>query len=455
MAGIWYHTKGNHVDDVLAETALFITQMEREQTMKISTLKYFLVLAISINIALTLILVNRLSHNINDASPQDAVSWGLDGFLNKYNHESNSTSGVDPKSYGVQYYLQSWGQNFRAKAKAIVDDQLKYVESAKAYGFTVRFPSDDKIDYTPVNNSNSTINSISACILVNDENPRLPEWLAYHYQNLPLRSLVVTIDPNSRYHPFEILSRWRSMGMDIEIWDQSVYLATVHLRTHGKCDATISAKKCHWKHRTRQTRFISRCLLEYKKRGGKWVLLTDVDEYLVFNQIHDDDPAVKNGGDGVDPIAPRRRLPSLQRGITILDVLEKELRQIQKQGNVPTKLKDSPSMSSLLSGPCISIPRILFGSRESTLESNWTPMAPHPFKDDDFVTLRYRWHTERGAFNGNKYPKTLIDVTRVSEEDIGIKAPSIHNPIEKYCIPDPPHYSLSLFRVVSLVFRSE
>jgi len=74
-------------------------------------------------------------------------------------------------------------------------------------------------------------------------------------------------------------------------------------------------------------------------------------------------------------------------------------------------------------------------------------MAPHPFNDEDFVTLRYRWHTERGAFNGNKYPKTLIDVTRVSEEDIGIKAPSIHNPIEKYCIPDPPHYSLSLFRV--------
>eukprot|EP00970_Alexandrium_tamarense_P016130 scaffold6184_cov62-Alexandrium_tamarense.AAC.1 len=32
---------------------------------------------------------------------------------------------------------------------------------------------------------------LSACLLVNDENPRLPEWLAYHYQMLPLRSLIV------------------------------------------------------------------------------------------------------------------------------------------------------------------------------------------------------------------------------------------------------------------------
>ncbi len=179
------------------------------------------------------------------------------------------------------------------------------------------------------------------------------------------------------------------------------------------------------------------------------MLLTDVDEYLVFNQIHDDDPAVTNGENGGDPIAPRRRLPSLQRGITVLDVLENELGRIPQHDNVPTKLKDPSSMSSLLSGPCIPIPRILFGSRESISDSNWTPMAPHPFKDEDFVTLRYRWHTKRGEFNGNKYPKTLIDVTRVSEDDIGIKAPSIHNPIEKYCIPDPPHYSLSLFRVVS------
>lgn len=37
---------------------------------------------------------------------------------------------------------------------------------------------------------------MSACLLVKDENNNLPEWIAYHYHNLPLRYLVVAVDPN-------------------------------------------------------------------------------------------------------------------------------------------------------------------------------------------------------------------------------------------------------------------
>ena len=66
---------------------------------------------------------------------------------------------------------------------------------------------------------------ISACLLVNDENPRLPEWIAYHYQILPLRSLIVAVDPASRSSPAEILDRWKNiMGLDVQIWEEKKYM---------------------------------------------------------------------------------------------------------------------------------------------------------------------------------------------------------------------------------------
>jgi hypothetical protein len=65
---------------------------------------------------------------------------------------------------------------------------------------------------------------LSACLLVNDENPRLPEWLAYHYHVLPLRSIIVAVDPVSRHQPNEILYRWPRMGMEVEIWQDIDYL---------------------------------------------------------------------------------------------------------------------------------------------------------------------------------------------------------------------------------------
>lgn len=65
---------------------------------------------------------------------------------------------------------------------------------------------------------------LSACLLVNDENPRLPEWLAYHYHVLPLRSVIVAVDPVSKHQPDDILNRWPRMGMDVEIWQDHNYL---------------------------------------------------------------------------------------------------------------------------------------------------------------------------------------------------------------------------------------
>ena len=50
-----------------------------------------------------------------------------------------------------------------------------------------------------------------------DDNHFLIEWLAYHYHVMPLRRLIVLVDPNSKTTPEPILNRWRDR-MDITIW---------------------------------------------------------------------------------------------------------------------------------------------------------------------------------------------------------------------------------------------
>ena len=82
---------------------------------------------------------------------------------------------------------------------------------------------------------------LSACLLVNDENPRLPEWLAYHYHILPLRSLIVAVDPASRSSPKSILDRYNnSLMMDVTIWNDDDYLPMKDgygVPLHGACDS--------------------------------------------------------------------------------------------------------------------------------------------------------------------------------------------------------------------------
>jgi hypothetical protein len=68
----------------------------------------------------------------------------------------------------------------------------------------------------------STQNSstfMSSCLLWMDDNHYLVEWLAYHYTVLPLRRLIICIDPQSQTSPLSILERYSSRGlMNITIW---------------------------------------------------------------------------------------------------------------------------------------------------------------------------------------------------------------------------------------------
>jgi hypothetical protein len=68
--------------------------------------------------------------------------------------------------------------------------------------------------------------NFSACLLIKDDNQILPEWIAYHYTVLPLRHLIVAVDPFSLTSPKPILDEFSRLGMDIEVWRDKVSIAS-------------------------------------------------------------------------------------------------------------------------------------------------------------------------------------------------------------------------------------
>lgn len=437
-------------------------------------------------------------------------------------------------------------------------------------------------------NSNST--GLSACLLVNDENPRLPEWLAYHYRVLPLRSRVLAVDPASRSSPLPVVRSFSRTLPDlrIDVWAaEDAYLPPGQPR--GACDADNSRQACLWTHRNRQQHFVARCLATFKRRGATWVLLLDADEYAAFNPARDDEPpapmdeppdgvaalrdwrvmhgkirgkkraqlvglieggGTKNGtyvvtgaireadedivfgnvvrddrgeryflrDDSTKYQDPDRVMSRAPDGVPTLKGVQvrgsklyatiyndtygephradgeythirlhpKLKRELLKSGNViqdaqgkkyfieneqllwPPHVKASealrarrelPALSdgtTILDvlrryqrrfdfGACLQMPRLLYGSKES---GDFTPMAPNGFRDEDFVTLRYRWHARKGDFDVNKFQKTMIDVSRVPMDHLeGKQAYNIHRPLEYFCRADVPRFATSLFRV--------
>mmetsp|Transcript_9579 Transcript_9579/g.17227 ORF Transcript_9579/g.17227 Transcript_9579/m.17227 type:complete len:432 (-) Transcript_9579:435-1730(-) len=132
----------------------------------------------------------------------------------------------------------------------------------------------------------------------------------------------------------------------------------------------------------------------------------------------------------------RRRLPSVADGATVMDVINREMHAL------------GPEYADETIGPCLCMPRLLYGSREEDRDHpDWKSVAPEGFDEVDFVTLRYRWHSLPDN-RVNKYQKTIIDVSRISERDLRGEAGSIHSPVRYWCRDkQPPRYATSFFRV--------
>jgi len=308
---------------------------------------------------------------------------------------------------------------------------------------------------------------ISACLLVRDENENLVEWLAYHYFTLPLRNLVIAIDPASLQSPMEILDRWRKMNMDIVVWANDDFMPK---RTRGILhNATKSA--VIRRHRFRQACFVKACMKYHKNKNRSWTILIDPDEFIILNKVTGVEPGNffenKNGKKWV--FNPKGEFNSdeknrlLPRTNGVEASLNKE--NMIKRTNLPnlwtTTIKDileeERKKFPWNESACVSLPRFQFGTTTSN-DVVYKKISIKNFAKEyfeKFKTLKFFKHAEKGNYLQNKYGKVIVDVSRLKSSSLIMPfqffaTTNIHNPVEECGGARGaafPIYIHSLFRV--------
>jgi len=276
---------------------------------------------------------------------------------------------------------------------------------------------------------------MAACLLIKDDNHLLIEWMAYHYLTLPLRYLVVAVDPDSFSSPLPILQRWNNseFGMQIMLWTDRDYMDQQHLaerlgqRIASLNNSSLKEEETVRLHRDRQKLFVSQCSLYHKNNGRTWVAHFDTDEYIVFNYVHSNDREVQNTPEVYNK--DRDNLPPIG---------EKTVLQVMNEVGEGTKWKQDG---------CMDMVRILFGPQEER-----KPLAPVSGVDTQKLnTMRYFRHSQLSQENKyiNGLQKVLLDVSK-SKNDFLEQFFTIHRPSRKMCPKAyylPEHYADSLLRV--------
>ena len=248
--------------------------------------------------------------------------------------------------------------------------------------------------------------SFSACLLVMDENPRLPEWLAYHYFALPLRYLVVAVDPNSATSPKEILDRWKGR-MVIHQWTDSDFTEKDLKRQHH-ADATTQAREDLTQYLTRQEDFMEGCARFLKKENRTWTAFHDTDEFIAPN-------TEVLGNSTSDQLAaqPGYVMTALQ----------------QMQSSSPIQILPKEWSETFRRSHCVSLPRRMYSAMEST-DDEVAKDVPSIINPRHFETLRWRYRTSKPLGDYDRV-KSVIDVSKLGPHDFDVKNP--HIPLNKLC----------------------
>jgi len=212
--------------------------------------------------------------------------------------------------------------------------------------------------------------SFSACLLVKDDNDKLSEWLAYHYTAASLKHLIIGVDPNSTTSPIPIVDLWnRTTDMEILLWEDSYYMpAGDELRKKMRKIPRGSIKKQKFGnqkqneqlrlHRVRQKEFISSCLLHHQTNKRKWTMIIDTDEYLVFNKKDE------NGKETI--YRENEKLDAHKREVLRgVQEIRKDLPKVGKV-SIAEYAEKHKSEQPWEIEPCMSLPRLFFGSMESS-----------------------------------------------------------------------------------------
>ena len=273
--------------------------------------------------------------------------------------------------------------------------------------------------------------SFSACLLVMDDNAHLIEWLAYHYTLLPLRRLILGVDPRSKTRPTEILQRWRGR-IDITEWSDIDFMAPTLMDAHKQ--PNLSTKELTKLYLKRQEEFYARCMARLKTEGKTWTALVDTDEYILPNfhskqhyaylrekYLKDPHPTVWSlmQAHVHNESVVYSKTANDNRDDPPLEVIVQE-----QEANLARRIQETP---------CFPMVRLTFGINESTTDEVRSQI-PWGFDALQFQTFRWRWHAGRTSKKINKISKALIDVSRVeSKFFVATEQVMVHLPIKEHC----------------------
>jgi hypothetical protein len=296
----------------------------------------------------------------------------------------------------------------------------------------------------------SNVKGMSSCLFIMDDTIRLLEWLPYHYTVLPLKYIIVGIDPhsNNMSRILKVLDRW-STKMNITVWDNDqIYLEGVPYdkawkrkywldKTAGIVNpfhfnkATLEYKS--QEHKRRQNIFTAACFRDHHLAGRDWVMNLDTDEFLIPNYYdqRDDAKDYKNASsflihyakteEGIErarqeALDLREHLPRLEQRLTISEIMHQ------------AKLDR-----------CLKIPALNFTAQYRQ------PSTSSPYR---LSTLS---QTRTGPKEG-RTTKVLLDVSRARLEYLSWeKVVNVHNPNKRMCgwngvIGSGTDYISSVFR---------
>ncbi|CAB9517731.1 expressed unknown protein [Seminavis robusta] len=132
--------------------------------------------------------------------------------------------------------------------------------------------------------------TFAACLIARDDNLLLSEWIAFHYTVLPLRHLIIAVDPLSVTSPEPILEAFREELPDltIDLWTGNSYWydgrwsreKLEHFDPHNH-----TGEHAYIMHLQRQNAFYTTCVRQLKQGNASWTLLVDTDEFFTYNSL--------------------------------------------------------------------------------------------------------------------------------------------------------------------------
>lgn len=250
--------------------------------------------------------------------------------------------------------------------------------------------------------------SFSACILWMDDNHRMTEWIAYHYFALPLRHVVIAVDPHSATQP-TIHKQWYSL-MNITIWHDTDFVQKNLTRTEDDNQDNLKHK-----HRARQGQFYQACARYLQNHNRTYTTFHDTDEFLTISDEFYNSKKHQNATYYASDSFKS------QPG-HILHLLE----DYRVEPNTTAISQTHQDLSDV----CMHAPRALYSAVESNEEIRQNSV-PDWVDSEQFDTIRYRYRlTKRGQRDG--LGKAIIDVSRLTEQDIETGG-STHRPLKSVC----------------------